>query len=188
MILEVKKSEMGYIAICQCDNCEKEFTRPQSRIKRNKQHFCNRNCMGKWNSTNRIGENASMYGKRHTEETKQKLRENNRDVSGENNPMYGKGRFGADNPMWKGGRKKNNNYISIKNYEHPFCTKEGYVLEHRLIMEEHLGRFLEPREVVHHKDGIGTNNNIENLELFANQAEHVAYHNRNGGDCYGYAS
>ena len=41
-------------------------------------------------------------------------------------------------------------------------------------MEEHLGRYLNPEEVVHHIDGNPANNNIENLELFANNAEHLA--------------
>lgn len=36
------------------------------------------------------GENNPFYGKHHTEETKQKMREHHADVSGENNPMYGK--------------------------------------------------------------------------------------------------
>lgn len=37
--------------------------------------------------------------------------------------------------------------------EHPFATKNGYVLEHGIVMENHLGRLLNADEVVHHKDG-----------------------------------
>ena len=37
--------------------------------------------------------------------------------------------------------------------------------EHRVLMERHLGRKLEPWELVHHKDGNPQNNAIENLEL-----------------------
>lgn len=49
-------------------------------------------------------------------------------------------------------------------------TREGRVLEHRLVMEQHLGRPLHGRdsefyEVVHHKDGNVTNNTLSNLEL-----------------------
>lgn len=36
------------------------------------------------------GENHPMYGKHHTEETKQKIRENRKPLSGENHPMYGR--------------------------------------------------------------------------------------------------
>lgn len=56
-------------------------------------------------------------------------------------------------------------YKEILMPNHPRCTQKGYVKEHRLIMEKHIRRFLEPSEVVHHKDGNTLNNSIENLEL-----------------------
>lgn len=40
-------------------------------------------------------------------------------------------------------------------------------LEHRLVMEQHLGRKLLPKENVHHKDGDRLNNDISNLELWS---------------------
>ena len=60
-------------------------------------------------------------------------------------------------------------------------TKDGRVLEHRLVMEQHLGRLLHGRgsphyEIVHHKDGNITNNDISNLEVLSGVASSACRH------------
>lgn len=45
--------------------------------------------------------------------------------------------------------------------------KKTEVLEHRYVMEQHLGRPLHAEETVHHKDGNRQNNALANLQLFA---------------------
>jgi len=62
-------------------------------------------------------------------------------------------------------RKDGNKYKLIYIPSHPFSTKAGYVREHRLVVEENIGRYLTKTEIVHHKDGNTINNNYKNLEL-----------------------
>lgn len=67
-------------------------------------------------------------------------------------------------------------YRLIYKKTRPFCGHNGYVYEHRLVMEKHLGRYLTDDEVVHHIDHDKLNNKISNLQLLS-KSEHRAIHN-----------
>ena len=71
-------------------------------------------------------------------------------------------------PDYGTGKYKKNGYVMIFAKGHPRARgpRGNYVFEHILVMEKYLGRFLEPNENVHHKNGVKDDNTIENLELW----------------------
>jgi hypothetical protein len=136
---------------------------------------------------------ASIYCSKSCHRTHKNLIANpswSRDITGCNNPMFGVRRIGESNPMfgrrkeesprWKGGRKiRKDGYVIVcvpDDYPNP-CSKHSsgtkYALEHRIVMEQNLGRYLTPIEVVHHIDRNPSNNKIENLKLYASHADHI---------------
>jgi len=86
--------------------------------------------------------------------------------------------IGEKHHCWKGGRYTMAGYILVYAPDHPYKNNHGngYVFEHRLVMEECLGRYLTRKEVVHHIDGDRANNNPDNLMLFPGVAAHMAHH------------
>ena len=83
---------------------------------------------------------------------------------------------GSKHFNWKGGRTKTDEgYIMIWCPNHPHARGHK-VLEHRLVMEKHLGRYLDPKEVVHHINEIKDDNKIENLSLFPDNSSHGRFH------------
>lgn len=86
--------------------------------------------------------------------------------------------LGSKNPRWKGGKKiDKDGYILVKRRDHPFANASGYVYEHRLVMEEIIGRYLTRSEDVHHINHDRLDNRIENLQLLT-KSEHTILHNR----------
>lgn len=74
-----------------------------------------------------------------------------------------------------GRKKKNNNgYLETFLPSHP-SSRDGWVLLHRCVMENHLGRYLDETNVVHHLNEIKTCNEIWNLFL-TDEKTHTLIH------------
>lgn len=136
-----------------CKNCDKVFyVRP---YKKDTAKYCSQKCR-----YNHMGNGRK--GTHHSEETKRKI---------------GKAQTGEKSHSWKGGKIKNKyGYILVKKRNHPFSNTSGYIMQHKIVMEKHLGRYLNPKEVVHHINNINNDNRIENLKLFKNDSEHQKFH------------
>lgn len=93
---------------------------------------------------------------------------------------------GPRNHAWKGGVtyfRKHGNYKPIKYVRcpiafHAMARKDGYVMEHRLMVAQAIGRVLLRVEVVHHIDHNPQNNVLTNFQLFANNRDHKLYEAR----------
>jgi HNH endonuclease len=82
---------------------------------------------------------------------------------------------GSTHPRWKGGRMfDKSGYVLIYRPTHHEANRHGQVREHRVVMEQKLGRLLQRGEVVHHLDGNRANNHPDNLEVYENNALHLA--------------
>ena len=135
-----------------CMNCNKIMAKPSNYSIRqwDNKKYCSRKC----GSTSPNHKNF-VKGHKHSETTKEKL---------------SKQKLAEKNPRWKGGR---------------FSDGHGYIvnsignsarrLEHRVVMEKHIGRKLDKLEHVHHINGIKDDNRIDNL-IILTKSEHHKLH------------
>jgi hypothetical protein len=100
-----------------------------------------------------------MKGRKVSEETKAKI-----------SYSHFKGGIGAK-------KQRGDGYIAIYFPEHPKANKEGLIMEHRLVMECYLGRWLDDDECVHHINHKRDDNRLCNLRLMT-KSEHMSMHMR----------
>jgi len=146
--MTMKTSQMGRIPNVTCDLCGEAMYRRPAVLKMNAGKFCSRTCR------NRVHPSIG--------------------------PRPGAGRKGELNPAWKGGvtyfKTKGNYtgvvYVRAPERVRPMARKDGYIMQHRLVMAEMCGRLLSRTEVVNHIDHKPGNNDLSNLELWPTNADH----------------
>lgn len=142
--------------------------------------------MSKIRKGKNTGKDNSFYGKHHSKESREKMSKSSKGripwnkgkpCSEELKRKLSALRKGEKHPNWNGGQKKDSKgYVLVYKPDHPYAQKCDYVLRSRLVMERQLKRFLNPEEVVHHKNKIVDDDRFENLVLFKSRSEHQSYH------------
>ncbi len=126
--------------VIKCEWCGKDCFR--HALQQKPARFCSKSCSGLWQQ--------------------------------ENCPDHPIGKSGRESPRWSGGVRISGGYRYIYMPDHPrnkgrkVHGEYTYIREHRLVMEEALGRILRPGELVHHVNGDKLDNRLENLELWIN--------------------
>jgi hypothetical protein len=133
--------------VCANPNCKKVFYKQVSDSRKywEIKRFCSITCSG----------TTFKKGRVVSEEEKKRLSNINK---------------GSNNHWWKGGKR-----TTSQGYIEVLISSRKYQLEHRYIMEQHLGRKLSPIEHVHHLNGDKTDNRLENLRLI-DRKEHGLAH------------
>jgi hypothetical protein len=160
--------------IISCGYCKKEIRRYPYQLKHSNNGFCNRSCWAKWQNEernkSRNTETCIECGVRFNRQPSRAKYNNGHHLC--SLECRSKWHSGKNHHMWKGGiRLRKDGYIDIASSHVPDAYKpmirssQGVVMEHRLVMAQHVGRPLKSHEVVHHKNGIRDDNRIENLEL-----------------------
>lgn len=99
-----------------------------------------------------------------------------------NNPQYKKrlqeahrGRIREQASNWKGGQAIKDGRAYVFHPGHPHANQRGYIRRSHCVIEQELGYFPKPNEVVHHINGNPMDDRIENLAIY-DRRDHPKLH------------
>ncbi len=147
-----------------CSECGKSYQTHAAWLKRVKRPTCSRQCNGRARGRE-WGTHAHKARTAWTEASA---------------ASYRTKMSGALNPAWKGGvtyKRPKGNYIGPRYVRCPpewlvMARSDGYVMEHRLVMAQWVGRPLMRTECVNHVNHNPRDNRRENLDLWPTNADH----------------
>lgn len=159
-----------------CKHCGKDFSVVPAEIKRGGGKFCSRTCRGlgsrKGNNPNWKGGKKEFICDACGKSFEQYLSEYER-ISRVRKTEQ---RYCSRDCWSKGYYIHPEGYVYLYKPEHPDSISNGMILEHRFVMEKHIGRRLLPSEVVHHINEDKADNRIENLKLYNSNSDHTKDH------------
>lgn len=155
-----------------CEGCGTVYRPVQAK---NKLRFCSKPCADVWARRNQVQHACRTCGETFSLSASQTGYRN-----GWEQGVYCSKRCESNGRIKRGsgtfrdgveGLLNDQGYVWAWAPDHPKANKGRYA-EHRLVVEEHLGRLLETEEQVHHINGIKTDNRLENLRVL-NPREHT---------------
>lgn len=85
---------------------------------------------------------------------------------------------GKNHKWYKDGMRHQAGYLQVHRPEHRLARGDGWIFVHRLVMDEKMGGTLKSTDIVHHKDGDKSNNDIDNLEVYPSNGNHLSKHSK----------
>jgi hypothetical protein len=145
-----------------CSVCGMPFYRQPAYIAQGR-HLCSRACNKAWQSRNRVTKACRQCGSEFAVPPSQQATTFcGRTCEVASRTTGAIGRLHNGRPVLK----NQQGYLTVYEPTHPFAHKHnGRMLEHRLVMEQKVGRLLRTSEHVNHINHIRDDNRPENLEI-----------------------